>query len=260
MTKNGLSFPIVVKPDVGERGAGVEIVKTSADLTEKLEAETNQIVQEYAAGGETSVFYYRYPEKEKGLIFAITEKRFPFVTGDGSMTLEELILSDERAVCLAEKYLERNREHLETVPAQGEKIQIIDIGTHSRGAIFLDGEWMKSDALKMQIDEICRGFEGFYFGRFDIRVESFEDFRAAKNFKIVELNGVTSEATNIYDPRYSLTDAYQILFRQWRIAFEIGAKNRRRGALPTKLTDLIKLALGGQIRHPKSDIRNPTCV
>ena len=43
-----------------------------------------------------------------------------------------------------------------------------------------------------------------------------------RNMKILELNGVTSEATHIYDPKFSLLDAYRVLFQQWRIAFEIG--------------------------------------
>ncbi len=260
MAENDLSFPVVIKPDVGERGFGVQIIKSAEELEEKFSADENLILQEFAAGEETSVFYYRYPSEAKGKIFAITEKRFPVVTGDEKSTLEELILRDERAVCLAEKYLERNAERLETVPAKGETVQIIDIGTHSRGAVFLDGGWMKTGILEAKIDEICRGFDGFYFGRFDIRVASFEDFKLAKNFKIVELNGVTSEATNIYDPKNSLFDAYKILFRQWKIAFEIGAENRQKGAQQTKVADLIKLIIGKQIRNPKSEIQNPRCV
>jgi hypothetical protein len=54
---------------------------------------------------------------------------------------------------------------------------------------------------------------------------------------------VTSEATNIYDPQNSLIDAYRILFRQWRIAFEIGAQNRAFSELsqPTTIRNLLKL-------------------
>ncbi len=261
MTENGLNFPIVIKPDVGERGFGVQIVKNSDDLAEKLSAgNDNLILQEFAAGEETSVFYFRYPTVEKGEIFAITEKHFPKVSGDGRSSLEELILRDKRAICLAKSYLDRNSDRLEIIPATGEEVQIIDIGTHSRGAIFLDGGWMKTNVLESKIDEICRGFQGFYFGRFDIRVRSFEDFSRAENFKIVELNGVTSEATSIYDPRNSLFDAYKILFRQWKIAFEIGAENKKLGAEPTKISDLIKLIFGKTIRHPKTKIQNPKCV
>ena len=202
------------------------------------------ILQEFAGGDEVSVFYFRYPNERSGKIFSITEKHFPNVLGNGRATLEELILQDKRAICLAKSYLEQNAERLEDVPKNGEAVQIIDIGTHSRGAIFLDGERFKTSALEKKVDEICRGYKGFYFGRFDIRISSIEEFKQGKNFKIVELNGVTSEATNIYDPKHSLFDAYRILFRQWKIAFEIGAQNKNSGIKPTPFADLLKLIFG----------------
>ncbi len=93
----------------------------------------------------------------------------------------------------------------------------------------LNGGDTITPALEEVIDRIARNFDGFFFGRFDIRVPSREDFMAGRNLKIVELNGVTSEATHIYDPKISLLDAYRVLFKQWRIAFEIGNLNRARG-------------------------------
>lgn len=249
----GLTFPLVLKPDAGERGKGVEIVRSGDELENRLQsAKTDTILQEFVYGDEISVFYYRYPKEERGKIFSITEKQFPTVTGDGSSTLEDLILNDPRAVCLAEKYLEQNRNRLADVPASGEAVKIVDIGTHSRGAIFLDGESLKTEALENKIDAICRGFDGFYFGRFDIRASSVTDFKNGENFKIIELNGVTSESTNIYDPRYSLFDAYRILFRQWRIAFEIGAENIKLGASRTSIFDLARLTFGIDLAKSKS--------
>lgn len=251
--ENSFDFPLVLKPDAGERGKDVKIIENFVELEAEIEQTVrNYILQKYAGGIEASVFYFRYPSQPKGKIFSITEKRFPHATGDGKSNLEQLILRDRRAVCLAKNYLAQNREKLETVPADGEQVQIINIGTHSRGAIFLDGGWLKTEKLANKIDEICRGFTGFYFGRFDIRADSFEDLRQAKNFHIIELNGVTSESTNIYDPRYSLLDAYKILFDQWRIAFEIGAENQKLGARPTSLSDLIKLIRGKTVKADQS--------
>jgi hypothetical protein len=57
----------------------------------------------------------------------------------------------------------------------------------------------------------------------------------------VELNGVTSEATHIYDPRHSLIDGWRTLFRQWRLAFEIGRANRDAGHAPTGLFEIVRL-------------------
>lgn len=242
MREHELSFPIALKPNAGERGAGVFVVKSAVELKKRLEnSQTDLILQEYADGDEFSIFYYRYPNLETGKIYAITEKRFPSVVGDGKATLETLILRDKRAVALANAYFERNAENLGDVPANGETVSIIDIGTHSKGAIFLDGDWVKTAALENKIDEICRGYEGFYFGRFDLRTDSVEDFKRGENFKIIELNGVTSEATSIYDPKNSLFAAYRILFRQWKIAFEIGKQNRARGIAPTSIWKLLRL-------------------
>ena len=244
MREHELAFPVVVKPNAGERGKCVRIIRSLEELRRALR-DTNEdlIVQEFFDGAEAGVFYYRFPGETNGRIFSITEKQFPTLTGDGVSTVETLILLDPRAVCLAEKYFEENADRLESIPPSGTRVPIIDIGTHSRGAIFLDGEAMMTDQLEQSIDQICRGIDGFYFGRFDIRFSSLDDFRAGRNFKIIELNGVTSESTNIYDPRYSLVDAYRILFAQWKIAFEVGSVNRRLGMTSTPVKEILRLAV-----------------
>jgi membrane protein DedA with SNARE-associated domain len=249
---NDLSFPIALKPDIGERGKDAGFVRDFAELKELIsEMNEDLILQEFAGVEEFSVFYYRYPLSKKGHIFSITEKKFPEVTGDGESTLEELILNDKRAICLAKSYLSQNEEELEKVLKSGERKKIIDIGTHSRGAIFLDGERVKTPELEKRIDQICCGFEGFYFGRFDLRTPSVEDLKRGENFKIIELNGVSSESTNIYDPKHSLFGAYKILFKQWRIAFEIGAENIRRGAKTLRLSELIMITFENLQKNKK---------
>jgi membrane protein DedA with SNARE-associated domain len=229
----GLAFPVVVKPDVGQRGEGVRIVASAAELDEAVRASHGDaIVQEYVPGVEFGVFYVRRPDEASGHIFAITDKRFPEVVGDGRRTLEALILSDDRAVAMAATYFDLHRGRLWDVPAEGERVRLVELGTHCRGAVFLDGAWARTDALEAAIDGVARRFDGFHFGRFDVRTPSVEAFREGRDFKVVELNGVTSEATNIYDPKNGLRDAYRVLFAQWRLAFEIGAANRDRGFAP----------------------------
>ena len=241
MLTNRLDFPIVVKPNAGERGKGVKIVESREQLRDTLASVSrDQIIQEYLDGDEVSVFYYRYPDDIEGSIFSVTEKIFPTVSGDSVTTLEALILRDRRAVCLAERYLEENAERSSYIPAIGEEVRIINIGTHSRGAIFRDGAHLMTPLLKRSIDAICRRINGFNFGRFDIRYSSLEEFQSGRGFKIIELNGVTSESTNIYDPRYSLLDAYRFLFRQWSLAFAIGRSNRDRGARPARIMSLVR--------------------
>ena len=246
-----LSYPVVLKPDVGERGAGVAIVRNESGLERYLErAAGDTIIQRYVPGAEFGVFYYRYPGEQAGRIFSITEKRFPFVTGDGETTLRDLILRDPRAVCLADVYEKSAKRPVDSVPAYGEVVPIVELGSHCRGAVFLDGGHLKTAAMEEAIDRISRSYAGFFFGRFDIRTASIDLFQQGRNFHIVELNGVSAEATHIYDPAVSLIAAYRVLYRQWRIAFEIGAENRSRGIEPMTVAELIRLIGSWSSRKP----------
>jgi hypothetical protein len=242
MRENNLSFPIVLKPDVGERGMGVKIIKSSGEIDLFLKnAQFDTIVQEYIEGHEFGVFYFRYPDEEKGSIFSITNKILPVVVGDGINTLERLILGDSRAVCLARIYFAKNSDRLDSIPRRGEECRLTDLGTHSKGAVFSDGSELKTQALEDAFDKISRSFEGFFFGRYDVRTPSIETFKNGE-FSIIELNGATSEATHIYDPKFNLIAAYKTLFEQWRICFEIGAKNRDLGSETTSIFKLLKYA------------------
>lgn len=240
LDRHGMSFPVVVKPDAGQRGLGVAVLRTPLELTTYLATpRPTLIVQEYVPGYEFGVFYYRMPGQPRGHILSITEKRFPIVIGDGKHDLEYLILKDARAVCMAPFYLRQLDDRRYFVPAEDESIQLVELGTHARGAVFHDGRWAKTVELERAIDELSQGFDGFYFGRYDLRVPSLDAFRKGEGFKVIELNGVTSESTNMYDPGYALSDAYPILFKQWRIAFKIGDRNRRLGLKPATIPQVL---------------------
>jgi hypothetical protein len=214
-------WPVVLKPDVGERGSGVVIVRSEQALETHLRAATrDMILQEYVSGVEFGVFYCR------GRILSITHKQFPCVIGDGESTLERLILSDARAVAISHVYLDRHPDASRRIPASGERVQLVEVGSHCRGAVFVDGSEYLTEALTRQVDEVARTFPGFYFGRFDVRSPSLEHFMRGE-FLVLELNGVSSEPTHIYDPKVSIIDAYRAMFEQWRLAFLIGAENRR---------------------------------
>ncbi len=261
MREAGLDLPVVLKPDVGERGRGVAVVRTEAEMRDYLAQATRElIVQEYVPGVEFGVFYVRHPAAAAGRVISITGKRFPIVVGDGRRRIEELILADERAVCMAPYFLEANLARLEEIPAASERVQLVEIGNHCRGTVFFDGGEHLTPALEAAIDALARGFPGFHFGRFDLRVPSVEDFRAGRRLKILELNGVTSEATHIYAPGASLLAAYRTLFGQWRLAFEIGAANAALGARPTGLRALLRLMRQRRARFASITTRAPAEV
>jgi hypothetical protein len=238
MAEGALPFPLVFKPNVGQRGAGFKVIHSLKEARAYVERfPRDLLVQRYVPGPyEVGIFYYRFPREKKGRIFAITEKAFPFIQGDGQHTLEELIRCDSRASILANVYLQRFANERRRILAAGETIRLVEAGNHCQGAIFLDGHRLYSSELEETIDRISCGVPGFFVGRYDIRYVSEESLQAGRGFQIVELNGVSSEATNIYDPAYSLWKAYGTLFRQWEIIFAIGDQNRKRGLKATPLS------------------------
>jgi membrane protein DedA with SNARE-associated domain len=238
MVREGLQYPVVLKPDVGERGAGVAIVRSEHEAAAYLASATyDVIVQEYIAGREFGVFYRRHPHEAAGRIISITEKKLPALSGDGRSTLERLILSDPRAFCLHAAYLRGAQHRASYVPAEAERVQLVEIGSHCRGAIFVNAAHLRTPALEAAIERAARAHPGFYFGRFDVRSESIAEFCDGR-FKILELNGVGAEAGHIYDSAVTLREAYAAMLRHWRDAFAIGAANRRAGAVPASLEDI----------------------
>ncbi len=239
--EHGLTLPIILKPDAGQRGSGVLVARSWEAVDTYLgEARYDAIAQEYIPGPEYGIFYVRMPSDEHGRIFAITEKVMPVVVGDGRRTLAELILADPRAVAMAATHLEKQQARLREIVEDGGRVELVELGTHARGAYFHDGAGLVTPELTNAVDRLSRSFAGFFFGRYDVRTPSPEDLRRGV-FRVIELNGVTSEATSIYDPGHGLIHAYRTLFAQWRLAFAIGAENRARGVEPTRLVDLLRL-------------------
>jgi membrane protein DedA with SNARE-associated domain len=235
-SRDTTEFPVVVKPDVGERGEGVVIARDREALDRAVrEAKRELLIQEYVEGPELGVFW------ADGRVISITEKRLPFVTGDGRRTIEELVLDDARAVAMAKVYLERLADRLEEVPPAGERVQLATIGNHCRGAVFLDGSRFATPELVAAIGAIAERLPGFHFGRFDLRAPCEADLLAGRNLKILELNGVLSESTHIYDPRYGVVHAWRTLFAQWRLAFEIGRANVERGSRTATSREVLEL-------------------
>ncbi len=242
LSTHKLECPFILKPDIGQRGAGVKLMHTRAQALAYLEqTDAPLVVQRYASGPhEIGVFYYRFPHEERGRIFAITEKIFPRLTGDGRSTVAELIYRDSRAALIAGTYLRRFHTRRNEVLAKGEEMKLVEAGNHAQGCIFHDGMKLCTPELEARIDDISRKLNGFFIGRYDIRFASEDDLRMGRNFQIIELNGAASEATSIYDARNSLWSAYRTLFQQWDLVFSIGAANRSRGAATTRIAEVLR--------------------
>lgn len=232
----GLRFPLVAKPDIGCRGAGVRPLRDRESLVRYLEEfphGARMILQRMVEDdGEAGVFYVRPPGATRGRIVSLTLKYFPHIVGNGLSTVRELILADPRAGRVPHLYLDRFADRLESVPAPGEAIRLVFSGSHSKGAIFRNGNAWITAAMERRFDAIADAIPGFHFGRFDVRFADFKEFRRGKNFSIIEFNGAGAESTHIWDSRTSLGAAWAALFAQYRALFRIGAANRALGHTP----------------------------
>jgi membrane protein DedA with SNARE-associated domain len=239
----GCSFPLVLKPDAGQRGAGVKKVHDAVDAEKYLLANRGAVVaQQFHPGPfEAGVFYFRLPGEERGRVFSITDKVFPVLTGDGRSTLEELIWAHPRFRMQAATFLARHAAGAGRVLADGEQFPLALAGNHCQGTMFCDGTHLLTPELEAAFDRAAKAFDGFFVGRFDVRYSDPAEFRAGRGFAVVELNGVTSESTNLYDPSWSLVRAYRTLFRQWSLLFRVGDANRRRGHRPVSVRRFLSL-------------------
>jgi hypothetical protein len=249
---NEFVFPVVMKPDAGQRGSGVRVIRSLDEARAYLlEQPGDVLVQQFHPGPyEAGIFYYRVPGVEHGRIFSITDKRFPVVTGDGRSTLEDLIWAHPRYRLQARVFLKRHTSERARVLDRGERFTLAVAGNHCQGTMFLDGRHLVTPALERRVDAIARSMPGFFIGRFDVRYSSVDAFRRGEDLAIIELNGVTSESTNIYDPSYSLLRAWRVLCRQWTLIFEIGAANRARGHTSASSRRLLTLSFRHLLNAP----------
>ncbi|BBH54143.1 ATP-grasp domain-containing protein [Fluviispira sanaruensis] len=226
LKSKNLNYPFILKPDIGQRGYAVRVIHNIDELMNYVNQANFSIILQKKSQyeNEAGIFYYRYPNEKFGKIFSITDKKFPFVVGDGKTKLGQLILNDKRAQIIASVYFKRFKEKLFLTPEKNQIIPLSECGNHCQGAIFLNGQNLKTDKLEKAIDDIAKTIPHFYFGRLDIRYKSKQSLMNGMDFEIIEVNGAGSEATHIWDAQTKLKDAYQVLFTQWKILFKIGYK------------------------------------
>jgi len=240
MTAHDLAYPIVLKPDIGERGQGVAIVRDEQAAQRYLAfCRQGVIAQRYIEGLEFGVFYCRQPGDKTGRIVSLSQKHLFSLHGDGVSTLEELIFTHPRALAMAPYYMKKFAERLSEVPAFGVEVKLAEIGTHCRGAIFTDARRHLTEDLCREIDALTQPFVGFHYGRYDLRVPSLEDLKAGRHFQVLELNGVTAEPVHVYQPGYPLWRGWQDVCACWSAAFAAGAAIRSTGHPAPRIRDVI---------------------
>lgn len=231
MEQSEIIFPVVAKPDRGERGWAVKILNTQEELADYREkVKVPFLIQSYVnLPLELSVFYYRHPSAENGMITSVTFKKLLTITGDGKSELIELIKSDSRAFLQLNKLLLNEKLNKNMVLKKGEEMILVPYGNHVRGAMFLDYNHIIDERLTSTFNTISKRINGFYFGRFDLRCSSIEDLKAGKNFSILELNGAGAEPAHIYQPGFSFFEAQKVLAQHYKMMYAAAVANKNSG-------------------------------
>lgn len=230
MKQNNIHYPCIAKPTLGRTGRDVKKIHNAKQLKTYLKRVHEDIlVQEFIDYPlEFWIFYYRIPGEEQGHITWIVEKKFMFLHGDGKSTFEQLVYHHPRARYYYHQLKEEYPDKRTSILPKWEKFQLNYIGNHCRGSVFYDVSHLITPQLEKVIDDISQKVPGFYFGRYDIKVKHVEDL-STWNFKIIELNGMGSLPTHIYDPEHSVRKAYKTLFHHRKIAYRISRENKRKG-------------------------------
>ena len=148
-----------------------------------------------------------------------------------------------RAVLIWEELLVNSKIDFQRIPFLGETVIVERIGNHCRGTIFRNATEIDKVKTAEAIDKVMADFEGFNYGRFDMKVKSVEDLYAAKNIKILELNGVNADAAHIFDPNYGLIQAMKDVAWHWKRMADIASFNLSQGYSPIAFKPILNKIL-----------------
>ncbi len=226
-------WPIILKPDIGQRGRGVAVIRTMAQaqayLDSTRQARLAVLAQSYVEGTEYGVFMRRIPNTSRFEISSVTHKDLPRLQGDGTHTLAELIRRHPRARLISALLFTRHAQRLLDVIPAGEDVQLVELGAHCRGSEFRNGMALVTPALSARMQQIAQAIPGFGFGRIDLRCPSAEALSTGTDLQVLEVNGVTSEPAHLYHPGTPLIQGLAGFCEHWTRAFALGRENLSRG-------------------------------
>ena len=231
LQKAGFQYPFIVKPDVGMKG----ILFRKIDNEDQLRKYHEKIPVEYIVQDlvdlpvEVSVFYYRYPDQQNGVVSGFIHKELLQVKGDGESNLRQLVEAHPRARFRMEEMEHRHGHRFDRVVPDGEIFYLSYAGNHNRGAHFTNLHQEINGELHQVFDELSHHTRHFYYGRYDIKTTSIEDLKQGRNFLILKYNGCGAEPNHIYDCGMSLWEAYREILRHWKALYRISRYNHRNG-------------------------------
>lgn len=229
--KRKFEYPFVVKPDAGMMGFMFRRINNVEELNGYHRImPVDYIIQKLIGYPlEVSVFYYRFPDQQKGTITGFIKKEFLQICGDGKSTFLELLVNYSRARFRLDEMKSKHAAHLGRVLPKG-KVYVLSYALNlSRGGRLVSLEHEKDTRLLDVFDKLNHYSQHFYYGRYDIKCESIESLKQGKNFSILEYNGCGAEPHHAYGNGNTIWQAYGIFLHHWKILFQISQYNHKHG-------------------------------
>ena len=251
-----LEYPFIIKPDRGEKGWGVQLIRQEQELLRWLQQhEIDAVAQEFVdLPIELGIVFYRYPNGKKSGVTSAGFKQLPTVTGDGASTMEQL-MQQEGIALNVHRYITT----LNVIPVKGQKINIDFVAHRRRGTSFVDGNYLIDPQLTAIIDRITSSVKGFDLGRLDIKTSSIENLRAGKDCRILEINGAGSLPIHVFDPKVSFFSAYRDLYKHWKLIYRISKQNHALGTPYMKFNEFVRqLKQAGNLPNEFNQDKNNT--
>jgi len=229
--KMQFDYPVIIKPDNGERGKGVLKIENSEELLIVLsKIQTLHLVQEYIPYlVEFGVFIVYLPAKNKYKISSLTEKKFFEIIGNGKQTITELILQKERGIAFYKELKVNSALDFNSIPNENETLIIHTHGNHCKGTQFADKCNEITAKMEEKFNELMKNLNGFYYGRFDIKVKSITDLESFEHLKIIEFNGVAAEPIHIYDNNMGYFKSLATFIQHWQYLDSISIYLKKKG-------------------------------
>ncbi len=229
--ESGFQYPFIAKPDVGMSGILFRKIISEGQLLQyHALMPVNYIVQELVHFPEEySVFYYRYPYEQKGVITGFLKKEPMNVSGNGRDNLKTLIENHPQARYRLQELISWHNQKLNYVLPEGEKYFLTHAANLNRGASFINLHREIDNELHAVFDKLNHHSKAFYYGRYDLKAKSPEDLKQGKNFLILEYNGSGAEPNHVYHSGYTLRRAHNEILKHWKILFKISMYNHKHG-------------------------------
>lgn len=220
---NKHGYPVMLKSDVGCVGKG--ICKVTDEETARKKAKLllgDYLLQKYCEKPfEAGIFFVRLNGQPH--VTGINVKHFPSVVGNGQDDILTLARRHQRFTHHWHAFLQ-NVDTSEVL-ADGVEKRLSFIGSHTLGCRFTDDRHLATPELRQAVYRFFESQPGYNFGRLDVRADN-EEALIQGEFVVIEVNGIASIPTHLFDPKYSVWQAWGIFLKHARFLVRAAKENQ----------------------------------